>query len=373
MKDNILSVLHSPVNIGNQPWVLSRYERSLGINSELVVNYNTWLNYKADVVLGEYASNKWREIIKRGYFGLTAPFKYDVFHYYFGRSLLFWDDLPKWNCFPYADMKIAKALGKKIFMTFQGCDVRLAGESDLRNKYTPCRQGYCSVYKTCIDSYDAKRKKMINEVTPYCDHVFYLNPELGHYVPNGIFMPYASVDIGSIIPVSLPKKASLRIVHAPSDSSIKGTDQVLSALGKLKDKYDFELILVQGKTHSEAIELYKSADIAIDQIYLGWYGSFAVEIMAMGKPVICYIREEDLGFIPANMRDELPILRVEADTLEKDLDKILQQCDQWIEIGQRSRKYVEKWHDPARIAKVLVEAYSDPSDNFKINSLAFGN
>jgi len=34
-----MRVLHAPVNIGNQPWVLSRYERKLGVESDFHVNY----------------------------------------------------------------------------------------------------------------------------------------------------------------------------------------------------------------------------------------------------------------------------------------------------------------------------------------------
>ena len=48
-----MRVLHAPVNIGNQPWVLSRQERKLGVKSDLVLNYNTWINYNADRVLGK--------------------------------------------------------------------------------------------------------------------------------------------------------------------------------------------------------------------------------------------------------------------------------------------------------------------------------
>ena len=50
-----MRVLHGPVNVGNQPWVLSRYERLLGAQSDVVVNYSTWLGYQVDRCLSEYA------------------------------------------------------------------------------------------------------------------------------------------------------------------------------------------------------------------------------------------------------------------------------------------------------------------------------
>jgi hypothetical protein len=353
-----MRVLHAPVNVGNQPWVLSRHERALGIKSDLVLNYNTWINYNADRVLGTYANRTWSEVLKRLPFGLLAPFRYDVLHFYFGRSLLYWDDMGRFNRMPYFDIKLAKAMGKKVFMTLQGCDVRLAGDSNTRNRHTPCAPECCAAFETCVSTYDAQRRKLITDILPLCDRVFYLNPELGHFVPNGQFMPYASVDIEAAEVIPPTGKGRPIVVHAPSDPKVKGTERILVALEKLRDKYDFELVLVQGKTHAEAMEIYRKADLAIDQILYGWYGGFAVEIMAMGKPVACSIRQEDLDFIPKEMRAELPLLEVYPDTLESDFNKIFAMKDDWGEIGSRSRGYVLKWHNPLNIAKKLLSYYT---------------
>jgi hypothetical protein len=203
-----------------------------------------------------------------------------------------------YDYFSTIDLRLAKLLGRKRFMTLQGCDARLAGEGNLRNEWTMCATGRCSLYQTCIDALDARRRYMIGEVLPFFDRVFYLNPELGHVVPEAQFLPYASVEIEKF-DVKLPAaEGRPRIVHAPSDGSIKGTQMILDALEQLRTRYDFDLILVEKKTHEEALALYRSADIAIDQILAGWYGGFAVEMMAMGKPVACYIREQDMKFVP---------------------------------------------------------------------------
>jgi len=80
--------------------------------------------------------------------------------------------------------------------------------------------------------------------------------------------------------------------------------------------------------------------------------------MALGKPVICYIREGDLKFLPEQMRRDLPIINATPATL----------CDvlrEWLtvrrhelrEMGRRSRAYVERWHDPLQIATALKREY----------------
>ncbi len=60
------------MNIGNQPWVLSRHERALGVRSDLVVNYSTWLQYPADRCLGQWLDSSWATRARRLCFALSA-------------------------------------------------------------------------------------------------------------------------------------------------------------------------------------------------------------------------------------------------------------------------------------------------------------
>ena len=367
-----MKILHGPVNVGNQPWALSRAERRLGIASDLVVRSGTWLNYPADRTLSRDGSSFLEIAARSVLFGLGVPWKYDVLHFYFGQTFLspgrsFFRNLFFERIFNYCstiDLRVAKLLGRKRFMTLQGCDARLAGEGNLRNDWTMCATDRCSLYQTCIEVLDARRRYTIGNVLPFFDRVFYLNPELGHVVPEGQFLPYASVEIEKF-DVKLPAtEGRPRIVHAPSDGSIKGTSMILDALQQLKSRYDFDLILVEKKTHAEALALYRSADIAIDQVLAGWYGGFAVEMMAMGKPVACYIREQDMKFVPPAMRDDMPILQIDPGRLVDDLAAILERRAEWQNVGERSRRYVERWHNPDRIAKAMLDAYRDPNSTF---------
>jgi hypothetical protein len=369
-----MKVLHGPVNVGNQPWALSRAERRLGIFSDLVIRNGTWLNYPADRILSRDGSGFLEIVARSVLFGLGAPWKYDVLHFYFGQTFLspgrsFFRSLLLERISNHCstiDLRVAKMLGRKRFMTLQGCDARLAGEGNLRNDWTMCATGRCSLYQTCIETLDRRRRYMISEVLPFFDRVFYLNPELGHVVPEGQFLPYASVEIEKF-DVKLPSTEGRPIiVHAPSDGNIKGTPMILNALEQLKSRYDFDLVLVEKKTHEEALALYRSADIAIDQVLAGWYGGFAVEMMAMGKPVACYIRQQDVKFVPTAMRDDLPLLQIDPRRLVDDLAAILERRAEWQNIGKRSRRYVERWHNPDHIAKAMLDAYGSPDCTFML-------
>ena len=237
-----MKILHAPINIGNQPWVLSQYERKLGHESKLIVNATTCLEYPSDKVLIRENSNIISNYARRIFWGGGAPFYYDVLHYYFGKSILEWHGVRPISNFSFLDIKLAKRLGKKVIFTLQGCDVRLAGESNKFNEFTPCFQDGCELFSSCTGVQDKKRKEFIDKILPLCDKVFYLNPELGHYLPTGTFLPYCSFDVQAVQPIYPVLDRIPRIVHAPTNMSIKGSKRILDALEILRKDFDFELI-----------------------------------------------------------------------------------------------------------------------------------
>jgi hypothetical protein len=365
-EDNDIKVLHAPVNIANQPWGLSRQERILGVKSEVVVNYATQFRFASDICLGEYGRRSIRDVTRRLWFGLSAPLRYDVLHYYFGRSLLCWDDYGPPNRLWYADLKLARRCHRKIFMTLQGCDARLAYRSNDANTYTPCRDGHCPNFPGCMQGLDAQRMQLVETILPLCDRVLYLNPELGFYVPEGVFLPYTSVDVENIHPVPPKAEGRVKILHAPTDAGVKGTQYILDAVEMLRLDYDIEFVLIQNMVHEEALKTYREADIIVDQLLAGWYGALAVEGMALGKVVVCYIRDEDLRFIPLPMKEELPLFNACPDDLAQRLAEAIDRRREWPEWSERAVNFVRKWHNPRLIARAMIEAYRDPGSGFDL-------
>jgi glycosyltransferase involved in cell wall biosynthesis len=134
---------------------------------------------------------------------------------------------------------------------------------------------------------------------------------------------------------------------------------VIAAVEALKTEgYPVELVLIEGAPHREARVKYESLDILIDQLFAGWYGGVAVELMALGKPVLVYIRPEDLAFIPDSMQADLPFVQVEPDTLLEALRGVVQMPRPDLNaLGRRSRAFVERWHDPKTVAVEMRESY----------------
>jgi glycosyltransferase involved in cell wall biosynthesis len=82
--------------------------------------------------------------------------------------------------------------------------------------------------------------------------------------------------------------------------------------------------------------------------------------MALGKPVICYLRESDLKFIPEEMKREIPIIEATPETVYQVLKTYLTvRREELQQIGRNGRSYVENWHDPLRIAARLKKDYEE--------------
>jgi hypothetical protein len=79
----------------------------------------------------------------------------------------------------------------------------------------------------------------------------------------------------------------------------------------------------------------------------------------LGRPVVCNIRVDGLKFLPPGMADELPLIRAEPATLAAVLREWLTtRRHELPKLGERSRRFVERWHDPRDVARELVADYT---------------
>jgi glycosyltransferase involved in cell wall biosynthesis len=362
-------ILHTPFNEANNAFGLSFEEKRQGFFSRLIVFRSDGYFDSADKTL--FTNNVFLNEIRRWIFIFYMLFEYDIIHYNFGSCVaphrVAEYGRMKWSRWVYnnlyaryldgLDLVIAHKLRKKIFVTFQGSDGRIIGY---------CKENYEYHFSKEDGFYDAEnfdiyRKNKINMFSKYADKIYALNPDLLNTMPSKArFVPYASVRVMSIAP-NFPKKIiqKIHIVHAPSNQQIKGTKYVISSINHLKNEgFNFDFTLVEGLRNYEALEIYRKADVVIDQLLAGWYGAFAVEAMAMGKPVVAYIRNKDLVHIPFEMYADLPIINANPDNLLDVLRGIMNSDGNGLhEVGRRSRDYVCKWHDPAKITRDLMADY----------------
>jgi hypothetical protein len=331
------AILHAPADVGGNAYGLSRAERELGLRSDVAVFAPGPFGYGFDVDLHAGADQAlWRRFPRRAAFLRRAAREYDVFHFNFGLTLLQVRQLGV----VLDELAWLKRAGKTVFVTYQGCDVRPKANC-------PCRHPECFAG-------DRYRGPAAQRALRLADRVFFLNPDLRHWLPGATFVPYASVDAREIQAAPLPERDELVVAHAPSDRQVKGTRHIEEAVEKLRrEGHPVRLDLIEGVTRDEVLARVAEADVVVDQLLIGWYGAFAVEAMALGRPVLAYIREEEPDDNPFGAG--LPIVRTTAAALADDLLALAADRDRRRELGSAGRRFAEEHHDPRRIARTVLD------------------
>lgn len=106
-------------------------------------------------------------------------------------------------------------------------------------------------------------------------------------------------------------------------------------------------------SHGEASAIYQSADIIVDQLRLGVIGVFTVEGMALGKPVVCFIRP-DLWKISEK---SLPVANADPDSIEAVLAELVRDLNLRARLGKRAREYFLKTHSSSQVVRQLESLY----------------
>ena len=149
------------------------------------------------------------------------------------------------------------------------------------------------------------------------------------------------------------KNEKVVIVHAPTNRVKKGTSYIIEQVEKLQNNdINIKFVLVEGLSEEKAKQRYERADISIDQILIGWYGLFSVEMMSLGKPVVWYVRKDLKKYAP-----NLPIVSSDKDILATNLKILTKDKKLREKLGEEGKKFVSENHGSIRIAKKLIELY----------------
>lgn len=369
-----MRVLHLPTTAGGHSSGISRQLRLLGIDSRVWTITQTYLDYPVDRVLTSEKDGGLIRMLKVLWAGRYVFGRWDVIHYNFG-STLFSKRYPAagrrgiprlatgvlnvvGSALQRLELGILRARRIPVFVYYQGDDAR-QGDYSLEHYEVSIATQVPPDYYT--PETDEIKRRQIALMSRYAAAIYAVNPDLLNVLPSSAeFVPYGHVDLEEFQPeYTQADRDRLVFVHAPSDRNVKGTTLILDALAELASEgYGFEIDLVEGVSNAEALERYRNADVVIDQLYAGWYGGFALEAMALGKPVVAYLRESDFRHLPSRMATDLPFLQATPATIKEDLRRILEMPrDELVERARRSRAFVERWHDPGAIASKTALDY----------------
>ncbi len=340
-KNKNLRILHGMSDIAGQGSYSAQGLRSIGADATMAVWRRNPFGYLEDIDL-KIKKEKLKQplyaffaLCKMFAFAIKSVFQYSVFHFHFGNSLL-----------PFGlDLFWLHLMNKRIIMEYHG--------NDIRYFYNREKPQYYPYEKLVVR---AKRVKRINDrIMKYADAVITHDEELRKHIPHtNLYITPLRINTNKLYPIYPDtEKEKVTIIHAPSDYVGKGSKYVIASIEELKRNYNIEFILVEKKTQDEAFEIYRKADIIIDQLFAQTYGVFAIEAMALGKPVIAYISDEIRKTFPASM----PIVSATIDNLTEILKELIVNGKLRQELGKAGRKYVEDYHDYRKVAQVQLDIY----------------
>jgi len=263
---------------------------------------------------------------------------YDVLIMCFMERLIDRTELARW-----LELPLIKLSGARIILNTYGGDVMtpqmtlgdknyrysvLTGyESDpyykrLDERKVATNRGYCEYWA--------------DEIISAIDHVEYLQ-RVDHY------LHLRCVDTSEMSPLYETGNKPLKIIHAPNHPLLKGTAYLQKAVGKLQaEGLPVILEVAEHMKYKELLEKIRQADIVADQFVIGAYSRFAIEGMAFGKPVLCYLRDNLFQYNP--IWRESPIVNTQPEEIEENLRQLINDAVRRKELGKKGREYVEKYH-----------------------------
>lgn len=273
---------------------------------------------------------------------LWALLRFDIFQlYHTGRIL-------HGTVLEFAELQLLRAAGKKTIVSCYGSDIWRPGltkdpnrwdELALVPQYRYVRQRWYTDYIARNVSYCARHADWIVVSAPFHDYLERYDSVHHHVAMDLERWAYVGAE---------PEPGPVRIVHSSNHRRLKGTDELIAACERLRARgLDVELTLVEGMPNHVAREVYERADVMAVEFVMGTFGVFALESMALGKPVLAYIRPDVYELEP--YLADCPIVNTSMDQIEQRLEELVRDPARRAALGHDGRAFVEAHHSYAAI------------------------
>ncbi len=338
--------------------VNARAERLLGCDASSLVLQTYYITNAFDRNL-----SRWRRLPLLGVLLPYAVFVWaciavDRLHFFCDQGLL---PTAQRLLFREIELRVYRFLGIQVFLWTYGADVRTLDATRALgepNCCTDCNQvGFACI---CDDLLQQHQYRMLSR---HATGVFAMG-DMTRYTPGSrndlFFWPLdleaqGGARYAPAYPDGDPGRP-LRIVHAPNHRTFKGTRYLEAAVAELRaEGEELDLVMVEGVPNEEALRLYRSADVVFDQCMVGFHGYFALEAMALGKPVMCFIRERAWLLDP----ERCPIVNVHVRTLKEDIRRLARARAELPRLGREGRAYIEEHFSIAAFSRRLERAYRE--------------
>jgi glycosyltransferase involved in cell wall biosynthesis len=244
------------------------------------------------------------------------------------------------------ELLLLREAGVRVALVCQGSEIRDPDRHAEREPFSPFRDGFDPRLLERLRERTRELHELIDELRP---PVFVTTPDLIDDLPQATLLP-GVVRSGEWPPgPPVPGGSPPRVLHAPSKDWTKGAALVDAACEPLDRAGVISYRRLHGIPRSRLPDEFHRADIVIDQLVMGSFGTQALEAMSCGRVVVAHVSEAPLRRLPA----EPPVVRATPDTLEEVLRGLVADPERLNPLGLAGRDYVERHHDGAASAAAL--------------------
>ncbi|MGR2753267.1 glycosyltransferase [Agromyces arachidis] len=250
-----------------------------------------------------------------------------------------------------------RAEGVRVAMVAHGSDVRLPSRHRSLDTDSPFAPGRFDG----TDDLERMARRNLDVLARVGAPVFVSTPDLLADLPDATWLPVvvgerwlddAGADAPAVLQAAVPT-----VVHIPSRAGLKGSAEIEPVMRRLDAEGLVRYERREGVAADAMPELYRRADVVLDQFALGSYGVAACEALASGRVVVGHVRGEVREHVRREGGAELPIVQARASELEGVIRDVVADRDRFRVVAAQGPAFVRSVHDGGRSAEVLDAAF----------------
>jgi hypothetical protein len=348
-----MRIVHVPTDLGMRGYSLSQAEQRLGHDSQVIVRMAGV--HQSGAVAPLQTPNRlvsaWRWLR-----AMVRTLRADVVMANSGHSLV---DFPT-RSLHLLDLPVYKAMGKKVVVTFQGCDVRPCQGCPVRAALPEGVDCVNLPAGSTYDQFDELKAVRFARWSKYADAMLGITPDLCH-TPGVRYSPHAKWvgEAADAVDRAERTPGTLRVAHMPRRLN-KGTEWFEPRMREFCAEFQgrVEYVPITDMPWAQALRTLASCDVLVDQLIVGWYGGISVEAALLGTVPVAYIDPALLRYVEEPMRDDLPVLALSSrEELFATLRALLDDPEALRAEAERCRRSALAYHDAQVVAEDLDRRY----------------
>jgi glycosyltransferase involved in cell wall biosynthesis len=247
------------------------------------------------------------------------------------------------------DAAVLRSAGVHVGLLFHGSEIRDPRRHAAAHQWSPFRDPADSL----TSALQRKHDELAPRVAAFEGPTFVSTPDLLDYLPDAHWLPLV-VDTGIWTPQAPPLERDVPVVvHAPSNTALKGTELVEAVLVPLAERGLVDYRRIQGVPPSKVGAMLADADVVIDQMRLEGYGVLACEGAALGRVVIGHLGD----VVRSRVGGDVPILEATPDSLGAVVERILDDRDAARSAAAAGPGWIAEYHDGRMAARILQQHF----------------